>query len=297
MATETASLRYLGLETWPPIEAVEAMWEAQLSAVAAVREAVPAICAAALAGAERLGSGGRLVYAGAGASGRIAVQDGAELAPTFGWPVERVVYALAGGEAAMLRSVEGAEDDRAAARRFIEAHRVDECDVTIAVAASGSTPFTVEALRVCRARGALAIAVANNAQASLFEEADHRILVSSGSEAIAGSTRMKAGTAQKVVLSLLSTTMMMRLGGVYQGMMVGMRPVNAKLRTRAVRMVMRIAGCSEDLARSALEESGYDVKTASLCALGASVEGAREVLAQSGGDLREALARGRSAER
>jgi N-acetylmuramic acid 6-phosphate etherase len=179
----------------------------------------------------------------------------------------------------------------------IEAHRVSERDVTIAVAASGSTPFTVEALRVARARGALAIAVANNAQAILFEEADHRILVASGSEAIAGSTRMKAGTAQKVVLSLLSTTIMMRLGGVYQGMMVGMRPANAKLRTRAVRMVMRITGCSETLARSALEESRYDVKVASLCALGASVEAAREVLAHSNGDLSEALARVRSAER
>ena len=297
MATENVSDRYLGLETWPTIEAVEAMWEAQLSAVAAVREAVPFICAAALAAAERLGSGGRLVYAGAGTSGRIAVQDGAELAPTFGWPGERVVFVMAGGEAAMLKSVEGAEDDILAARAAIEAHRVGERDVMIAVAASGSTPFTVEALRACRKRGALTIAVANNARAVLFEEADHRILIASGSEAIAGSTRMKAGTAQKVVLSLLSTTIMMRLGGVYEGMMVGMRAANAKLRTRAVRMVMRITGCSEDAARSALEQSGYDVKIAALCALGASVEAAGEVLAQSQGHLREALARVRSAER
>ena len=297
MATETVSVRYLGLETWPTLEAVEAMWEAQLSAVAAVREAVPAICAAALAGAERLGSGGRLVYAGAGTSGRIAVQDGAELAPTFGWPGERVVFVMAGGEAAMLKSVEGAEDDRAAARSAIDAHGVCERDVMIAVAASGSTPFTVEALSAARRRGALAIAVANNARAIIFEEADHRILIASGSEALAGSTRMKAGTAQKVVLSLLSTTIMMRLGGVYEGMMVGMRAANAKLRTRAVRMVMRITGCTEEAAISALEQSRYDVKTASLCALGASVEGAREVLAQSQGDLREALARVRSADR
>ena len=297
MATENISVRYLGLETWPTIEAVEAMWEAQLSAVAAVREAAPAICAAALAGAERLGAGGRLVYAGAGTSGRIAVQDGAELAPTFGWPGERVVFIMAGGEAAMLKSVEGAEDDRPAARSAVEAHGVCERDVMIAVAASGSTPFTVEALRAARARGALAIAVANNARAIIFDEADHRILIASGSEALAGSTRMKAGTAQKVVLSLLSTTIMMRLGGVYEGMMVGMRAANAKLRTRAVRMVMRITGCSEETARSALEQSGYDVKTAALCALGASVEGAREVLAQSQGDLREALARVRSADR
>ena len=297
MATENVSVRYLGLETWPTLEAVEAMWEAQLSAVAAVRDAVPAIAAAASAASARLASGGRLVYAGAGTSGRIAVQDGAELGPTFGWPAARVVFLMAGGEAAMFKSVEGAEDDRAAARAALEENRVGEADVMIAVAASGSTPFTVEALNASRARGALTIAVANNARAAIFEEADHRILIASGSEALAGSTRMKAGTAQKVVLSLLSTTIMMRLGGVYQGMMVGMRAANAKLRTRALQMVMRITGADEETARRALENSAYDVRTASLCALGASVEGARELLAGAHGDLREALARLRSAER
>lgn len=297
MATENVSVRYLGLETWPTLEAVEAMWEAQLSAVAAVRDAVPAIASAASAASERLASGGRLVYAGAGTSGRIAVQDGAELGPTFGWPAERVVFIMAGGEAAMFKSIEGAEDDRAAARAALEESRVGEADVMIAVAASGSTPFTVEALDASRARGALAIAVANNASAAIFERADHCILIASGSEAVAGSTRMKAGTAQKVVLSLLSTTIMMRLGGVYQGMMVGMRAANAKLRTRALHMVMRITGADEDTARRALEKSAYDVRTASLCALGASVEGARELLEGAHGDLREALARLRSAER
>lgn len=297
MATENASVRYLGLETWPTLEAVQAMWEAQLSAVAAVRDAVPAIAAAASAASERLASGGRLVYAGAGTSGRIAVQDGAELGPTFGWPAARVVFLMAGGEAAMFKSIEGAEDDRAAARAALEQNRVGEADVMIAVAASGSTPFTVEALNASRARGALTIAVANNASAAIFEKADHRILIASGSEVLAGSTRMKAGTAQKVVLSLLSTTIMMRLGGVYQGMMVGMRAANAKLRTRALQMVMRITGADEETARRALENSAYDVRTASLCALGASVEGARELLAGAHGDLREALARLRSAER
>lgn len=297
MATENVSVRYFGIETWPTLEAVEAMWEAQLSAVAAVREAAPAISAAAVAASERLRVGGRLVYAGAGTSGRIAVQDGAELAPTFGWPLERVVFVMAGGDAAMLRSIEGAEDDRGAARRVIDDNRVGDRDVMIAVAASGSTPFTVEALRASQAQGALAIAIANNARAEIFEGADHRILIASGSEAIAGSTRMKAGTAQKVVLSLLSTTIMMRLGGVYEGMMVGMRPANAKLRIRAERMIMRITGCDEETARSALERTDYDVKTAALCAMGASCEAAREVLADSHGDLREAMARVRGAER
>lgn len=291
MATETVSIRYRDLETWPIGEAVEAMWEAQLSAVAAVREALPSVANAAFAASERLKDGGRLVYAGAGTSGRIAVQDGVELAPTFGWPDERVAFLLAGGDAAMLMSVEGAEDDRAAARAAVEEKRIGAGDVTVAVAASGSTPFTVEALSAARERGALAIAVANTADATLFAKAEHRILIPSGSEAVAGSTRMKAGAAQKVVLSLLSTAIMMRLGGVYDGMMVGMRSTNSKLKARAARMVMRIAGCDEDAARRALEQSRYDVKAAALRAIGASADAARETLAQTGGDLREALAR------
>lgn len=291
MATETVSIRYRDLETWPMGDAVEAMWEAQLSAVAAVREALPSIAKAALAASERLKDKGRVIYSGAGTSGRIAVQDGAELAPTFGWPAERVAFLLAGGDAAMFSSIEGAEDDWAAARAAVQEKRVGKRDVIIAVAASGSTPFTVEALSAAREQGALTIAVANNPDARLFGPAEHRILIPSGSEAVAGSTRMKAGAAQKVVLSLLSTAIMMRLGGVYEGMMVGMRPSNAKLRARAARMVMRIASCDEDAAWRALEQSEYDVKTAALRAVGASAEIARETLAQTGGDLREALAR------
>ena len=278
-------------------EAVEAMWEAHLSAVAAVRDAVPDIASAADSAAARLKGGGRLIYAGAGTSGRIAVQDGAELTPTFGWPDSRVVFLLAGGDAAMLRSVEGAEDDAQAARRALADVDANARDVLVAVAASGSTPFTVAALEEAHGRGALTIGLANNAEARLFDKADHRILIRSGSEVIAGSTRMKAGAAQKVVLSLLSTAIMMRLGGVYDGMMVGMRPANAKLRRRAVQMVMRIAGCDEDAAVRALEACRYDVKAAALCAFGASPEAARDLLAQAGGDLREAFSHVRGTER
>ncbi|MFN3889676.1 MAG: N-acetylmuramic acid 6-phosphate etherase [Beijerinckiaceae bacterium] len=295
MATEDVSIRYRDLETWPMAEAVEAMWEAHLSAIAAVGEAVPAIALAASAAAQRLGGRGRLIYAGAGTSGRVAVQDGAELSPTFGWPEDRVVFLLAGGDAAMLRSVEGAEDDRAAARSGISDARVNERDVLIAVAASGSTPFTTETLAGAHTRGALTIAVANNADALLFQKADHRIFIPTGSEVIAGSTRMKAGAAQKVALSLLSTAIMMRLGGVYQGMMVGMRPANAKLRARAVRMVMRISGCGEEAAHGALALSGYDVKLAAMLASGASLDDGRKLLADANGHLRDALAHVRNA--
>jgi N-acetylmuramic acid 6-phosphate etherase len=297
MATESISVRYRDIETWPIGDAVEAMWEAQLSAVAAVREALPAITAAAVDISIRMKEGGRIVYAGAGTSGRIAVQDGVELVPTFGWPQERLEFLLAGGDAAMMRSVEGAEDDREAARRIVADKRLGAADVMIAVAASGSTPFTLEALRAARSQGALAIAIANNAEAKLFAEADHRIFVASGGEAIAGSTRMKAGTAQKAVLGLLSTAIMIQLGGVYEGLMVGMRPVNAKLRARAVQMVTRITGCTEEVASGALEIAEYDVKAATLGVLGATPEAARDLLKRAGGDLREALAQMRGVER
>jgi N-acetylmuramic acid 6-phosphate etherase len=297
MATESISVRYRDIETWPIGDAVEAMWEAQLSAVAAVREALPAITAAAVDISIRMKEGGRIVYAGAGTSGRIAVQDGVELVPTFGWPQERLEFLLAGGDAAMMRSVEGAEDDREAARRIVADKRLGAADVMIAVAASGSTPFTLEALRAARSQGALAIAIANNAEARLFAEADHRIFVASGGEAIAGSTRMKAGTAQKAVLGLLSTAIMIQLGGVYEGLMVGMRPVNAKLRARAVQMVTRITGCTEEVASGALEIAEYDVKAATLGVLGATPEAARDLLKRAGGDLREALAQMRGVER
>lgn len=291
MATENVSVRYRGLDSWPLEEAVETMWEAQLAAVAAVRPALPEITAAARAASQRLGAGGRLVYVGAGTSGRVAAQDGAELPPTFGWPVERAIFIFAGGEAAMLRSVEGAEDDRQDARRQIDAHRVNAADVLIGVAASGTTPFTVEAVERAQALGALTIAIANNPEAPLLARATHAIVVATGGEALAGSTRMKAGTAQKVVLNLLSTAIMMQLGGVYEGMMVGMRAANEKLRARAQRMVSRIAGCGADQARRALEASGYDVKTASLIATGIEGEQARALLKAERGDLRAALAR------
>ena len=197
MPTEDVSARYVDLDDWPTLDAVEAMFEGQLSAVAAVRPALRAIAAAADEAAEALRRGGRLVYAGAGTSGRVAVQDGAELPPTFDWPLEQLVFAMAGGAGALMKSAEGAEDDAADAIAKVDAAGIGPNDVVIGLAASGTTPYTVAYVRRATERGAVTLGVANNPDAPLLGVARHPILIETGAEVVAGSTRMKAGTAQK----------------------------------------------------------------------------------------------------
>jgi N-acetylmuramic acid 6-phosphate etherase len=290
MATEHRSRRFEDLDSWPSLDVVAALYEGQLAAVAAVRPALPAVAAAAEDAVARLRAGGRLVYVGAGTSGRIGVQDGAELPPTFNWPDERVVYLMAGGEGALLRAVENAEDDVADAVARIAAAAVGPDDVVIGVAASGTTPFTVAALAEAKRRGALTVGLSNNPGAPLLAACSHPILIETGEEVVAGSTRMKAGTAQKIVLNLLSTLVMIRLGRVYRGLMVHMRATNAKLRRRGEIMVAQITGCEERTAIDALMEATGDVKIASLIVFGVDRDFAQAILARNGDNLRLALA-------
>jgi len=289
MRTEQISLRYLELDSWPTDEMLVAMYEGQLAAAAAVRSALSAIAAAVEDAVPALQRGGRLVYAGAGTSGRIGVQDGTELPPTFDWPADRLVFAMAGGFDALLRSAEDAEDNEAAGLQAMADAKIGPNDVVIGVAASGTTPFTVGALRASTAAGAVTIAVANNPGAPLFDVARHRILAETGSEVIAGSTRMKAGTAQKIVLNLFSTAVMMKMGRVYRGLMVDMRARNAKLRQRAETIVCEIARCPERDAARYLEQAGGDVKTAVLLGLGLNRNQAAQLLERHGGNLRAAI--------
>ena len=210
--TESLNPRFADIDSWPIAEAVEAMLEGQLAAIASIKSQTAKIASAAEAAARRLQDGGRLVYVGAGTSGRVAVQDGVELGPTFGWPAERLVYLMAGGIDALVQSAEGAEDDTGDARRQVQHHRIAAADVVIGVAASGSTPFTLAAIEAATEAGALTIGIGNNEGTQLLSLADYSLLAATGSEAIAGSTRMKAGTAQKAILNLLSTAIMLRLG-------------------------------------------------------------------------------------
>lgn len=287
--TENVSSRYADFDQWSAEEAVEAMYEGQLMALAAIRPALGVVAAAAEAAAARLGEEGRLIYAGAGTSGRLAVQDGAELAPTFSWPRERMVFCVAGGMQALTVSIEGAEDSAEDGIEEITSADVGPHDVLIAVAASGRTPYTLGALREAKRRGALTIGIAMNGGTPVLKEADHPLLAETGSELIAGSTRMKAGTAQKVILNMISTAIMTRMGRIYKGYMVDMKVSNQKLEKRAVAMVSDIAGCTQAEARTALGAADLHIKTAVLVALGEDVSTAKELLAASSDNLRAAF--------
>jgi len=288
-STEFADPRYVDIDSWPTEDAVEAILEGQMSAIASLKSQTAALARAGDAAARLLSTGGRLVYVGAGTSGRIAVQDGVELGPTFGWPQERLVFVVAGGLDALAVSVEGAEDNRGEALRQLRANHVGCGDVVIGVAASGRTPFTVAALEGARRAGALAIGVANNPHSPLLAAAEFAILADTGSEPIAGSTRMKAGTAQKVVLNILSTAIMLRLGRVHRGLMVDMVISNEKLLHRAHQMVRTLSGCTEGPAAAAVEAAGNNIKKAVLIARGVPIDAVDGLLARHGYVLRRAL--------
>jgi N-acetylmuramic acid 6-phosphate etherase len=290
MDTERASPRYSDIDVWAPVDIAEAMIEGQFAAVAAVRAARNALLQAALAAAERLRKGGRLVYVGAGTSGRLAVQDGAELVPTFSWPQERLLLLIAGGRNALLQSVEGAEDAVDQAARLAQQHDIGGDDVVIAVAASGTTPFTVSCLNEAKRRGALTIGVANNRDTPILKEADYAIWLDTGAEPIAGSTRMKAGTAQRITLNVFSSLVMILLGRVYDGLMVDLQAVNQKLVRRSEAILTRLTGRSGEEAREALRRAEGNVKLAVLLLHGCDLKEATDVLDRAGGQLRAALA-------
>lgn len=291
METERASPRFADIDIWDPADVLDCMIEAQFAAVGAVRAARHAIEEAARAMEARLAHRGRLIYAGAGTSGRLAVQDGAELAPTFGWPEEKLLLLIAGGQEALSRSVEGAEDDVTQVMRFMDREDVNSDDVAIVVAASGTTPFAVEALREGRRRGALTIGIANNSGTPVLTESDCPIWLDTGTEVIAGSTRLKAGTAQKITLNALSSLLMIRLGKVHAGLMVDVRATNDKLLKRSERILMHLTGCDEGEARDALKSAGGNLKAAALVLKGYELSEAEKLLQESDQNLRRAFSR------
>ena len=288
MDTEGRLQRYRDADCWPTDEGLAAMLDHQQSAFVAVRNALPALSRAVQAAAARLHETGRLIYVGAGASGRLAVQDGVELYPTFGWPDERLVYLLAGGEAALVRSLEGAEDDAAAGRSEMEALAPGRADVVVAVTASGTTAFTRAALSAAAAAGALTIAMASNPAAPLLAEGEIAVLLHTGPEFLAGSTRMAAGTAQKIALNLFSTRLMTELGRVYEGLMVNVVPANAKLVDRSQRIIQVITGCEREAAAAAWKRADQDIKLAVLLLDGLDAHEASARLKEARGDLRRA---------
>jgi N-acetylmuramic acid 6-phosphate etherase len=288
--TERQSPRYSAIDAWEPGDILDALIEGHFSAVAAVRAARPEIERAALAMQERLSKTGRLVYAGAGTSGRLAVQDGAELMPTFNWPQDRILLLIAGGAEALIRPMEGSEDQADRAASLVEQHRIDDADVLVAVAASGTTPFTLACLREAKRRGTLTVGIANNRDTPLLRDAEHPIFLDTGAEPIAGSTRMKAGTAQRIALLLLSSLIMIRLGRVHAGLMVDMQALNEKLVLRSESMLRQLTDRSSEDVRDALRQAKGSVKLAALLLHGCDLAEATAILDRTGGRLREAIA-------
>ena len=257
----------------------------------AVRAAAPAIARAVDGIAERMQRGGRLVYLGAGTSGRLGVLDASECPPTFGIDPERVVGLIAGGDRALRHSVEAAEDAAGQGRDTVDGVALGPDDVLVGIAASGRTPFVVGALERARELGALTVALSCNAGSRTGAVADIAIEVVVGPEFIAGSTRLKSGTAEKLVLNMLSTLTMVRLGKTYGNVMIDVRATNDKLRARAQRTVMSVTGCGVDEVSTALAAAGGSAKTATLMLLaGVSAAEAEARLERSGGTLRAALA-------
>jgi N-acetylmuramic acid 6-phosphate etherase len=242
------------------------MHEADRAVHGAVGAALPAIARAADAIAARLDAGGRWFYVGAGTSGRLGALDAAELPPTFGTDPGLVVALLAGGPAAMFEAVEGAEDDAEAGRRDLVGAGLAAQDAVVGITASGATPYVRGALKEARARGAFTVSVVCQSATPLLSEADIGILLDTGEEVLAESSRLKAGTAQKIALNMLSTAVMARRGLVYEGEMVGMRPTNAKLRKRAVRIVSKIAGIGAEAAEDFLRSVSWHLPSALVAA-------------------------------
>ena len=278
------------LDGYDTLELVAALIDDQAIAARAARAAAYVIAQAVTAAVPRLEAGGRLVYVGAGTSGRLGLLDSAELPPTFSWPAERAVALLAGGPGAVHRAIEGAEDDEGRGADDVAAIGVAANDVVLLLAASGSTPYVMGALKAARAAGALTIGIANNAGAPVARDAEIGIVLDTGHEMISGSTRLKAGTAQKIALNTFSSAVMVRMHKVYGNLMVDMKATNAKLLRRAVRLTMIATDADEATARSTLEACGYEIKVAIVVIAGKmDVAAARARLAAANGNVRAAI--------
>ncbi|TWF81800.1 N-acetylmuramic acid 6-phosphate etherase [Pseudonocardia hierapolitana] len=290
METERVDPRYASIDRASVAELAVLMNEADATVPLAVRAALPQIVPAIEAVAQRMRDGGRLLYVGAGTPGRLGVLDASECPPTFSTPPDLVRGLIAGGEPAVFTAQEGVEDDADAGRAVIAAEGVGPADSVVGVTASGRTPYVLAAIGEARARGALTVGMSCNAGTALSAAAEHAIEVVVGPEVVAGSTRLKAGTAQKLVLNMFSTIAMVQLGKTYGNLMVDLGATNAKLRERAVRMVRTVTGASRERAEEALEASGMRVTLAILrLERGLDADEASARLAAAGGRLRDVL--------
>ncbi len=289
-ASEQPNVLSRSMDRWPPFAFAGLMNAEDERAVWAVRRILPQLAQAIEAVAERMAQGGRLIYVGAGTSGRLGVLDAAECPPTFRTEPGQVVGVLAGGWQALGQAHEAAEDDPDAGARAMAELAVGPRDVVVGLSASGRTPYVLGAIREARGRGSYTLAVVCNLPSPIADEADHTLAALVGPEVLTGSTRLKAGTAQKLILNTLSTGVMVQLGKVYGNLMVDVRPDNTKLRARAIRILRQATGVDDATARAALDASGWDVKVALVSLLaGVRPAVARQALARAQGHVHRAL--------
>lgn len=290
LISETRNVDTMDLDSLSTLELVTKFNDQDATVAEAVRQTLPEVAKAVDAAAQALQEGGRLIYMGAGTSGRLGILDASECPPTFGVPHGLVVGLIAGGPGALLKAVEGAEDSEELAIADLQALCLTPNDMVVGLAASGRTPYVIGGLRHARLFGCRTAAISCNPDSPIAREAEIAISPVVGPEALTGSTRLKSGTAQKLVLNMLSTGAMVKTGKVYQNLMVDMQATNVKLVDRACRMVCQATGCSSDEAETALKQTAFEVKTAIMMVLsGLGAEQAKAKLAQHNGFLRAAL--------
>jgi N-acetylmuramic acid 6-phosphate etherase len=289
-STEQRNPRTRGLDRKSTREILRALNRQDARVPAAVAREIPALARAVETVVRAFRRGGRLFYVGAGTSGRLGVLDASEIPPTFGVPPGLVQGVIAGGHGALVRAAEGAEDSPALGKRDVAARKITREDVVVGLTASGSTPYVLGALQYARSRGAATVAVTCNRRSAVARAAQMVIAPDVGAEAIAGSTRMKAGTAQKLVLNMLSTAVMVRLGHVYDNWMINVAKTNRKLRRRAERILREATGANVAAVRRALRQAGHDLRVA-LVMLKTDLDAgeAQRRLRKTGGNLRRAL--------
>lgn len=295
LVSEGRNPRTVDIDLLPTIDVLRKINDEDRVVPAAVEKVLPEIAAAVDCIVLAFQKGARLIYLGAGTSGRLGVLDASECPPTFGVPEGMVVGLIAGGADALVRSLEGAEDDPKMGARALQEIGLTQDDVVVGIAVSGRTPFVVGGLTYARQVGSTTIALSCNPASTIAGIADIAISPVVGPEVLTGSTRLKSGTAQKLVLNMLTTASMIRIGKSYENLMVDLNPSNRKLVARAIRIVMQTTGCPAQQARQALTQTGNDVKLAILVTItGMGVEEARTALGKAGGFLRKAISDGKA---
>ncbi|MFN2362938.1 MAG: N-acetylmuramic acid 6-phosphate etherase [Halarsenatibacteraceae bacterium] len=288
--TETRNPSSEELDTKTTGEIIKLINQEDATVANSVVETIPEITELVEAIVPRMRKGGRILYVGAGTSGRLGIIDAVECVPTFSLEPGRVIGILAGGEDAMFRAKEGIEDSEIKGEEAIKEHNVDELDTVIGIAASGSTPYVIGAVKTANKLGALTGALVCNYNSNLADNADYKIRAVVGPEVLTGSTRLKAGTAQKMILNTISTTVMIKLGKVYKNLMVDLKATNAKLRERARWIVIEITGIDEDEADEILKTADYGVKEAIIMIVrGCKFKEAEKLLDENQGDLRSII--------